>query len=235
MSIPKVVEVAGISFPSVSAAARAHHIDASLASFRLKAGWIAEEAFGVRRRVREKKPRRQTWVVTGIGYPSLAEAARAHGLSPSAVRRRMKKGSNIEEALRLGNPRNAGTGKEVMVNGITYANYRDVAKAHGIPYSNFLGRFTRYGWTLEQALDIEPRPDSPRGTWGRIYKIQHIASGKIYIGVTQSSIDNRWRQHVDAANQGKGKSPDSLQLAIRTYGEKAFIQEEIGIASSSGN
>jgi predicted GIY-YIG superfamily endonuclease len=59
----------------------------------------------------------------------------------------------------------------------------------------------------------------------RIYKITNKVNGKLYIGFTSLSVDERLTQHFKDSNRGKSKSP--LHKAMRHYGIENFSIEEI--------
>lgn len=62
---------------------------------------------------------------------------------------------------------------------------------------------------------------------GLIYVVSHLATGKKYIGKTQvNARDARWQCHIRDARLGKGR-PQSLQAAIREFGESAFTIETL--------
>ena len=59
-----------------------------------------------------------------------------------------------------------------------------------------------------------------------IYKVTNKLNGKIYIGKTLSSIEERWKQHCwDSRKESKEKRP--LYAAIRKYGEENFFVEQV--------
>lgn len=59
-----------------------------------------------------------------------------------------------------------------------------------------------------------------------IYKITNILNGKIYIGKTTDTIENRWKQHKrDAFRERNQNRP--LYSAIRKYGIDNFIIEKV--------
>lgn len=64
-----------------------------------------------------------------------------------------------------------------------------------------------------------------------IYKITCKNNGKIYIGKTHKTAKDRWRRHVNEANN---YTIDTLfARAIRKYGEDAFVIETIDSASTA--
>lgn len=62
----------------------------------------------------------------------------------------------------------------------------------------------------------------------RIYKVTHVASGRVYIGITIKDEHARWRQHCDHAMSGRLNTP--LHVAIRQYGAEAFTVEHAASA-----
>ena len=59
---------------------------------------------------------------------------------------------------------------------------------------------------------------------GRIYCITCLVNGKMYIGQTVQSLDNRRRRHILSTQRG---SDHKFHRAIRKYGEENFIIEEV--------
>lgn len=62
---------------------------------------------------------------------------------------------------------------------------------------------------------------------GLIYKLTNLKDGKIYIGQTVHSLEDRWRRHIEYANRG---GEGYLQKAIRTYGPDSFDRMTVTIA-----
>lgn len=61
---------------------------------------------------------------------------------------------------------------------------------------------------------------------GNLYKITNIVNGKIYIGKTYTSLDIRWKRHINDAFRNDGKNT-KFQNAIRKYGPENFKIELI--------
>lgn len=63
---------------------------------------------------------------------------------------------------------------------------------------------------------------------GYVYKIANKINNKIYIGITQRTIKERWNDHLKIAYDKKSKDYNALfKKAIRKYGEENFVIEEI--------
>lgn len=60
---------------------------------------------------------------------------------------------------------------------------------------------------------------------GYIYKITNQLNQKVYIGLTSRSVEQRWKEHLQAVNSLKDKRP--LYKAIAKYGMKNFSVETI--------
>lgn len=63
-----------------------------------------------------------------------------------------------------------------------------------------------------------------------IYKVTNKMNGKVYIGKTVRSVDDRWAQHVSFAKIGGGCP--YLGAAIRKYGSEAFEIEQLAQATN---
>lgn len=56
-----------------------------------------------------------------------------------------------------------------------------------------------------------------------VYKITNTVNGKMYIGATERTIEERWREHVNSSRLNKRNR--LISRAIRKYGPEAFIRE----------
>lgn len=64
-----------------------------------------------------------------------------------------------------------------------------------------------------------------------IYAIEHVASGRVYIG-SAASFAQRWRIHLCLLRKGKHHSP-FLQAAWNKYGEAAFVFRKLLVCSKA--
>ena len=56
-----------------------------------------------------------------------------------------------------------------------------------------------------------------------VYKITNLVNGKIYIGITEKTVEERFKEHLRFARRGDKDYP--LYRAIRKYGEENFSVE----------
>ena len=57
-----------------------------------------------------------------------------------------------------------------------------------------------------------------------VYKITNLITGKLYIGQTVQTLEQRWKQHLVFVNRNKNTK---LSNTIRKYGPQSFIIELI--------
>ncbi len=103
--------------------------------------------------------------VEGVLYPSIRAAAEVYGVNPYLACARLERGWKPHEIFVLGHQENPPVRKAhnripMIVQDIEYESKDAVAKHFGIPYYSLDNRLRR-GWTIEQAVGLEPPP--PRG------------------------------------------------------------------------
>jgi len=101
---------------------------------------------------------------------------------------------------------------------------------HGISaFLRVIGRYSdkstiwsrlKLGWDIDSALSISV--DFRTERFGRIYKVTRLSTGQIYIGLTLSSIEQRWSFHLSAARRN---SRTKFAQAIRDDGPDGFHLE----------
>lgn len=149
----KAVTVREEQFPSFAEAARHFGVEATVARGRIKIGWSIEEAFNVVLRPGAKATPKPIKVGTKT-YGSISELAKAHGLKPSTLMRRLRTGAKIDDALRdVENSK----GKEVCVEGVKYSSVGMAAKNHGLSEGKVRGRLNR-DWTVRQSFELDAPP-----------------------------------------------------------------------------
>ena len=239
----KPITIRGEEYPSITEAARYYNLSPKMVQGRLRDGWSVEEAFGLRQR-KERLParRRPISVKTNSGtlsYATVKEAAIDHQLDPKVVRTRISTyGWSPEQALGISPPpeRKAHNRKAVSFElggkSYEYESVTHAAKAHDLNEFLVLGRMNARGWTIEQALELDPPPEHTKYCYGYIYLIENSASGKRYVGQTMRDVKERWESHLLSAEQKPTKNPRSLAYTIQVDGPDAFSITQIDIAKT---
>ncbi len=245
----------GVEYTSIKALAEAFGLAPAKIVQRIALGWTSEQAVGLSERVRKPSTGKPV-EFEGVRYGSLVEASRALGLSPDAVAARVAHGYSTDEALsgKL-KPRVGHRSKPVSFAGSTYPSREALCAAHGQTWSNVTRRVGR-GWTMEQALLLQPPPPRfrnieghardqkwkevriadgkvepvPDGEGYKLYLVTNTVNGKVYVGLTITSLEQRLKQHFAAARKGR---KTAFANAMRKYGEGAFKIELIKADAST--
>jgi hypothetical protein len=181
-------------------------------------------------------------VYEGELFPSQKALAEHLGIKPMTLGARIRMRKLPLDALtaeQLGSDKRRTEptrGVAISFNGQMFRSHSELCQSYGVVLSVFKRRLKR-GWMLGQALGIEPRPARDRnylrqietlegrtvpkaepGSY-KLYEIRNRANGKLYIGITVSPLETRWRGHLAAAKKGL---PAPLYQAIRKYGREHF-------------
>lgn len=227
------VQVAGVQHPSIAALARAYQLPVATVFHRIERGATPEQAVGLEHLTPGTTGHQIT--VGGKTYPSRSQACEALGVDKRVVHWRLKSGYSVDEAFGLKDFDYKTKPKTVMVQGREFASLRDACRHYGVSKDVLSARINRYGWTLGQALGVEPRPYKAEGVAGIVYRITHRATGKTYVGVTMGSLQTRWEQHLEKAEVANGLAPDSLHQALREHGAGAFVVEQVAHAACAAS
>lgn len=222
----KPVVLCGIEYPSRVAACGALGLKVSVVKQRLQLGWSIEAAFGL-----ASPPTPAHWKrveVGGVEHVSLAAAARASGVPSGCFEKAARRGKELSAAKADYRQR-----ADVVVGGLRYANLKEAAKRIGVRYATVQKRLHVLGWTVAEALGVEPPPSQGGGDGGIVYLVTHRDTGKKYVGLTRLGVEARWHWHVSKAAGPQRCSPRSLIAAIREYGPEVFSREQIAIATSA--
>ncbi|MGC2238795.1 MAG: hypothetical protein WA584_21750 [Pyrinomonadaceae bacterium] len=132
-------------------------------SSRVRKGMPIEDAFTI-----PVSTTRFAVTVEGVEYKNLATLARAYGVKEMTVYKRHHRGARgdqlIPPKLRKDYvpPEPKKLLREMEVEGVKYRSAAHACRVYGITYRTFIAR-RRYGWTLEQALEIESIAHRRRG------------------------------------------------------------------------
>lgn len=100
---------------------------------------------------------RKEWTVNGMTYESKTAAAKAHGVPFQKMIKRLCLGHTPEQAVGL-TPMPTWKVGRVIVEGVEYASRADAARKYGVDERTIMQRINKLGWSLEQALGLEPAP-----------------------------------------------------------------------------
>lgn len=240
-AVPREVTIRGVRYRTVREAAAAFDVHPGTLSRRLRDGWDIEEAIGFKRHV--KKMPGRSLVHAGKRYPSIKALAEAVGVQAGTLQARLAKGRSVHEAVEFA-PRRAGNRKAVRFKGRIYSSGKALAERHGLTWSVVSRRVLR-GWTMAQALGVDPVPPRFRNFAGharkqhwkkvqvidgrklpkanageyRLYVITNVRNAKEYVGITTNALDARLRGHFAMARRGRRSH---LCNAMRRYGRNAF-------------
>lgn len=113
----------------------------------------------------------------------------------------------------------------------------DLIDGERCDFSTFKNRLHKY----RQRTKSVPTEDIVRGlaaSWGVVdrvagilYRWRHIATGRVYVGVTTETLAERTRGHVREASEGRVRK-GGLHQAIRRYGRDAFEISVLGTYDS---
>jgi hypothetical protein len=255
MGIEKVIVIQGKRYSSLLEAADEFGLHKSTLARRLRDGWAPEQAVGL-----AEKPKRigsaKKVVYKGITYPNLKHLAEAFGKNAEMLRRKLRDGQTLHEALtERHEKRISANAKAIEFNGNSYPSIQTLVDEYHVKANVFNKRIKR-GWTTEQALGIEPAPPRFRNFEGharntkwknerttatgvepipdaggyKLYLIRNTKSPKLYVGITIGTLEKRLKQHFSSAKRGR---KGALQNAINHYGEDCFSIELISNSASS--
>lgn len=146
----------------VSAKEACEHYGVSTHNFhsRINAGWTVEQALELEDRPRTSGAKPVT--VEGVAFESLHAATEHYGKPYPQVAQRIKFGWSVEEAMEFveREQRRGRKGNSVVVAGVEYPSLSEAARRNGVTWNALKARLNRYGWTLEQALGLEPPPSN---------------------------------------------------------------------------
>jgi len=205
-SIP--VNVFGVEYASLQEACRQHDIADSYMTIQgwIKKGISPDEAFT--KALNPSRHKKGQVVVFGVRYRSFKEACRLILFAPSnvTIRQRLKEGMSIDEAFtQTPHPTRR---LRVCVFGVEYRSIREACKRLQPPADyGTIQNWIRDGMSPDEAFTRIP---NPMGTTGVIYVITHRASGKQYVGLTVTTLEKRWSDHISAAQSNKYLSKSNL-------------------------
>ena len=160
----------------------------------------------------------------GISYRSIKHACQKLIKDYWVVLKRLDAGWNLDQAFDNAphNPRHP-----FEVNGIVYNGIEDAVRQLNAPVSSAtVRRRLAEGMNSQEALFTPPKFGYDNGV---IYAITNLINGKQYVGLTTTSLEERWDRHLEQVSR---KEASLIHKAITLFGEENFTLEQIAHASS---
>lgn len=146
-----------------------------------------------------------TFSFEGKTYGSLAEAAQVFGVTPNAVRSRLRKKWSLSDALKTPlMQRGEQARKPVVVDGVPYDSLGDAADAFDIASDTVSARLSS-GWDLERALKTPVNKRNP--------PVEVVIDGKTYPSKQAAYDAFRIPKHIVQRRVKKGMD---LETALKT-------------------
>ncbi|MCE2571833.1 hypothetical protein [Motilimonas eburnea] len=119
--------------------------------------------------------------IEGVEYRSIRSAAIAHKIPPIKVRKRLKAGWTIEQALELpGHPKSLYNAKLTRVGETVFSTFSAACRHFGVEPRIAKERVNKLGWSVEEALELVFRAGRPHRTpvviFGQKYPSQNEAA-----------------------------------------------------------
>ena len=145
--------------------------------------------------------------------------------------KRREAGMSEEKIFEPGYVRNQrDVGTSIEVNGKTYANLQEaIRQLEPVASRKTIARRMEDGMTPDEAFQVVPNPGYANGI---IYLVTNKTTGKKYVGLSVMTLEDRWKYHVEQSKASEITNNDSLQAAIRKYGECDFTLEIVDRGTS---
>lgn len=151
--------------------------------------------------------------VGGVTFPSKGAAAEYFGIDAGVFNLRIGRLKWTPEQAAEIEPRPKPYRKKITVNGVEYPSINQVAKEFGLTLKLVSARINKDGWTIEQAVGIDPPPSSVK-----CQGISVTAFGETFVSVAQCA--ERFGVNAESLRTRVAKYGDALEDAIRHLMEK---------------
>jgi hypothetical protein len=149
--------------------------------------------------------------IDGKRFPSRSQAAEYYGIDVEVFNMRINRLRwSPEESAGLVEKNWLGKEIPVVLSGIQYTSISDAAKALRKDYKLVHERFKSKGWSLEQAFDIAPPPQTKKFTGVSI-----DVNGKTYKSIAEAAKDLGIPSEPFRLRIKAGMSPDEAALRVR--------------------
>jgi hypothetical protein len=238
------VVVGEMEFPTLRAAADYFNIDDGLLRARIDAmGWSIEEAVGLVDRPKTKYAPRGKTTVGGHTFDSQKDAAKHFGIGFQRYSLRTTRyGWTPEQALGLAPPPNGPSGVSVEVvlkDGQRFKSLSAASTHFGVSGGVAHHRLS-IGWTLEQALGLEPKPKR-RDRAGHKFQIGGLEfptqkAAAEHFGVNYKQYHERVKRKGWTPEQALGIAPpppekiEKIMIGSQVFCNLAAAAKHFGLA-----
>ena len=233
----KKISVSGLEFEQLKDACEYFNVSYSKAGTRIRRGWTIEQAFELEpapKNLSKNAPKKIKF--KGKKYPSASALAEEFGVLEGNLNRRLLDGWNMEEALELVDREWKNKPQKVTVAGLVFQTRNDAARHFGLNVGTVAGRINKMGWSIEQALELEPPPEGFHTEFGAVYLITNKVNSMRYVGITlQNPPRKRFEHHISSSDDEKELRPGSLAEAIAEFGPEQFLFEVIETAKTQSD
>lgn len=243
----KSISYKGKRYRSIKALAEAFSQNKGNVVRRLNSGWSIAQAIGEKEPPKRVAHNAKSLKVNGKSFGSIRLAAKHFGVKEAVAKKRLESGWTEKQAFGIDEPpkRSSGVAKKITFLGMNFSSKRERNSFFNLP-NNVIEKRLKRGWTEKQAAGIDTPPHRHRNIDGsprktnlsvfeeidnrifpkanageyKLYSITNAIDGKQYVGITTSSIEARFLQHI--YNAFNSKRPAKLYRAMRKYGRDSF-------------
>jgi hypothetical protein len=156
-----------------------------------------------------------------------------YGKSSDTIRHRINAGQSPEAAVEVAPPENKrAVTVQTPAGPLHFRSLKAACRHFKKTYETVYDRYHYTGWTLEQALDIEPHPKHTTRSFGLVYLLTHSSSGKQYVGQTVTTFARRWTGHCNDALRAPTRTESRVSALIRRDGPESFQAEVLATANT---
>lgn len=150
--------------------------------------------------------------IQGKRFGSHAQAAEYYGVNASVFNLRVSRLKwTPEQAAEIEERTWKGKEVEVIVKGVRYLSIRQAAITLGKDFRKVYDRYSEMGWTLEQALDLAPPPDTIKATG-----LEVTAFGITYKSIAKAAEAHSINPESLRRRLVRGESPEAAISAAKS-------------------
>lgn len=218
-------------FENLTNACKYFDVSFGIARYRIKNNWTLPQTFNLEKPPpNTSKSAPKDIFYKKKFYKSISEFADAFGQNYSLVSSRLRAGYSFAQAIGDEEIKYDGKPQKLEIKGLFFQSIAEAANHFGVNYGTVSSR-KKKGWSMEQALELAPRPEGSTTMYGVIYMINHSKLNKLYIGASRQNPFKRFEQHK---KKQKKSLKNSIQEAMSKNPHKDFEFFILERANSKG-